>query len=222
MSQNDRPKLHQVLTNLMQEASVNEATLARETKIPQPTLHRILSGATKSPRGASLAPLANYFCITINQLMGVDKFPEDRIAGTHNSRIYGWTPVPMISWKQAAKWQDFQDELRKQNWSEWTSTDLSISNAAFAVSVSGDAMAPTFNENTALIIEPELEPKNRDYVVIALSTNHSAAFRQLLIDGDDKYLKPINNKFRTIQLDKDTHIVGTLIQARIDCQRDAA
>ena len=221
MSQKDRPKLHEVLSNLMREVGINEAELARKTSIPQPTLHRILSGATKSPRGASLAPLANFFSVTINQLMGVDELPTDRVAGTHNSRIYGWTPVPIISWKQAAIWQHFQHELRKQNWKDWTSTDLSVSDAAFAVIVTSDAMAPTFNEGTTLVIEPNLEATNRDYVIVALSGNENATFRQLLLDGDDQYLKSINNEFRTMQLEQNNNIIGTLVQSRMDYRREA-
>ena len=76
--------------------------------------------------------------------MGVDELPDDRVAGTHNSRIYGWTPLPVISWKQAAVWRQFQHELREQNWKDWTSTDLAVSDAAFAITVIGDAMSPTF------------------------------------------------------------------------------
>jgi SOS-response transcriptional repressor LexA len=216
MSTKDRSKLHEVLTQLMQEVNINEAELARKTDIPQPTLHRILSGATKSPRGTSLAPLANFFSVTINQLMGVDELPADRIKGTHNSRIYGWTPVPLINWKQASLWEKFQHELRNQTWAGWSSTDLAVSDSAFAIAVKGDAMAPTFIESTTLIIDPAIIAKNRDYVVVANAGNESASFRQLLIDGDDKYLRAINGEFRTMQLDKGNKIIGTLVQARID------
>jgi SOS-response transcriptional repressor LexA len=216
MSQNDRPKLHEVLTQLMQEVTVNEAELARKTDIPQPTLHRILSGATKSPRGSSLAPLANFFSVTINQLMGVDELPEDRVKGTHNSRIYGWTPVPLINWKQASIWEKFQSELRSQTWSDWASTDLTVSDSAFAIRVNGDAMAPTFIEGTILIIDPEVEANNRDYVIVASAGRESATFRQMLLDGDDQYLRAINNEFRTMQVEKGNKIMGTLVQARMD------
>lgn len=216
MSQKDRSKLHEVLQQLMQEVNINEAELARKTDIPQPTLHRILSGATKSPRGSSLAPLANFFSVTINQLMGVDELPENRIKGTHNSRIYGWTPVPMINWKHAALWEKFQHELRDQTWSDWSSTDLTASDATFAIKVKGDAMAPTFVEDTTLIIDPDVAPKNRDYVIVALAGGEKANFRQLLIDGNDKYLRAVNQEFRTMQLDQGNKIIGTLVQARMD------
>lgn len=221
MSQKDRPQLHQVLESLMAEVAINEAELARKTGIPQPTLHRILSGATRSPRGHSLAPLANFFSITINQLMGVDPLPKDRVAGTHNTRICGWTPIPLISWRQAAQWDKFRVELREKNWKDWTSTDLEISDDAFALQVKGDAMAPMFPEDTVLIIEPVRQARNRDYVVVLPAGNESAMFRQLLLDGDDRYLRAVDNQFRTMQSDRNNKIIGTLIQSRFDFHRDA-
>ena len=36
----------------------------------------------------------------------------------------------------------------------------------------------------------------------------------------NKYLKSINTEFRTMQLDKDNYIIGTLVQARMDYRRD--
>ena len=217
MSQKDRPKLHEVLAQLMEEVGINEAELARKTDIPQPTLHRILSGATKSPRGNSLAPLANFFSITINQLMGVDHLSTDRVKGTHNTRIHGWTPIPQISWENAVNWGTFQVELRDQSWKDWASTDLSLSDEAFALTVKGDSMTPTFPEGTILVIEPNATAGNRDFVVAVVDNAKTAVFKQLYIDGEDRYLKSINDDFRTIPLDKHKHrIIGVLAQSRAD------
>ena len=54
----------QLLKNLymfMQRHSVTEAQLARATEIPQPTIHKILSGKTTDPRISTLQSIANYF-----------------------------------------------------------------------------------------------------------------------------------------------------------------
>lgn len=213
---NEKPKLHNIITTLMEEVGVNEAELARKTDIPQPTLHRILSGATRSPRGNSLAPIANFFSVNINQLMGVDPLPEDRVVGTYNSRIYGWTSLPVLSWANASNLKKTKKQLQNEKWSEWTSTDLKVSEDAFALTVSGDAMAPTFIEDATLIVEPNVEPKNRDYVIVADKNATSANFRQYLLDGSDVYLRTVDEGFRTMMMDKGTKIIGTVVQARMD------
>lgn len=212
-------KLHTILRKLMGEVHISEAELARKTDIPQPTLHRILSGATKSPRGASLAPLANFFSVTINQLLGVDPLPEDRVPGTYNPRIQGWTSVPVIDWEQAAQWETFKDTLRGSTWDKWASTDLPVSEDAFAIEVKGSAMEPRFNENTILIIEPKRVPADRDFVVAGAIDRNMAVFKQLLRDGDDCYLKSLNDQFKTLEMGNQYFIIGTLIQARMDFYR---
>ncbi len=213
---NSEANLHSVLRKLMIEVHVSEAELARKTNIPQPTLHRILSGATRSPRGASLAPLANFFSVTINQLLGVDPLPEDRVPGTYNPRIQGWTPVPIISWEQASQWDTFKHQLRGTTWDTWASTDLPVSEDAYAIEVCGTSMEPLFNEKTMLIVEAKRKPQDRDFVIAANKDGAKAVFKQALFDGDDCYLKSINSEFKTLEMDAQYILKGTIIQARMD------
>ena len=57
------------LYSLIQEHQINEAELSRRTGIPQPTLHKILSGKTTDPRISTLLQtLASYFNITLDNL----------------------------------------------------------------------------------------------------------------------------------------------------------
>jgi SOS-response transcriptional repressor LexA len=210
--------LHQILRQLMGEVHISEAELARRTKIPQPTLHRILSGSTKSPRGASLAPLANFFSVTINQLLGEDPLPANRVPGTYNPRIQGWKPIPLLTMRDAALWPAAKEQ-QEGNWDKWVSTDISVSDSAFAVLVQGNAMAPRFEEGTILVVEPKREPRDRDFVVALIENQTTAIFKQLLVDGEDFYLKSLNGDYRTIHLEGNGRIIGTLIQARQDFLR---
>ncbi len=210
-------KLHQILRQLMGEVHVSEAELARRTKIPQPTLHRILSGSTKSPRGASLAPLANFFSVTINQLLGEDPLPANRIPGTYNPRIQGWKPVPLINMKDAARWSELQSEI--SNWDKWVSTDVAVGETAFGVLVQGNSMSPRFEEGTILIVEPQREPKDRDFVIGVVENQSTAVFKQILIDGEERYLKSLNDDYRTVVMQNNSKVIGCVVQARTDFLR---
>ncbi len=206
-------KLHEVLRQLMDEIHISEAELARQTKIPQPTLHRILSGATTSPRGASLAPLANFFSITINQLLGEDPLPKNRIAGTYNPRVQGWKSLPLLKITDVKAFLDSED---KTNSDRWVSTDMTVSKEAFAIVAEGKAMAPRFEEGTVLIFEPEHTPHDQDFVVALVQKQNTPLFKQILIDGDDRYLKSLNADYKTVFMDKDDLVLGTLVQAKMD------
>lgn len=212
----EKPKLPGVLRRLMTEIDITEAELARKTRIPQPTLHRILSGATRSPRGESLSPLAKFFSISISQLIGDEPLPEDRIPGTHNPEVVAWTSIPVLTWEIAGQWPDCKNRLKEQHWNDWITTDKPVSNDAFALRVTGESMAPRFNEGTTLVIEPTAEARNRSFIVVQFEDQSDVTFKQLLIDGGDQYLKPINPEFKTTLLDKPHRVLGVVIQTRED------
>lgn len=64
-------KLSTILTHLMLEKGVNSAELARRSGVPQPVIYRLMTGATENPQVLTLKPIANYFGVSIEQLLGM-------------------------------------------------------------------------------------------------------------------------------------------------------
>lgn len=60
--------LSENLADLMNKHGLNATTLARATGVPQPTIHRILRGATKDPHTDTVKPLADLFGVSIDAL----------------------------------------------------------------------------------------------------------------------------------------------------------
>lgn len=58
------------LEALMRKHDVSANALAELVRIPQPTISRIASGATKEPKEATLQRLADYFGVTVAHLRG--------------------------------------------------------------------------------------------------------------------------------------------------------
>lgn len=54
---------------------MSESELSRKTKIPKTTINRLLSGQTPDPRISTVAALAKYFNISIEQLIGEKPLP---------------------------------------------------------------------------------------------------------------------------------------------------
>jgi transcriptional regulator with XRE-family HTH domain len=52
---------------------ISGSDLARQLNIPPPSINRILSGHTADPRCSTLILLADYFDISIDQLLGREK-----------------------------------------------------------------------------------------------------------------------------------------------------
>lgn len=216
----NQPKISDILRQLMAEVGITEASLARKANIPQPTLHRILSGSTRAPRADSLSRLANFFSISISQLVGDAALPKDRIPGTHNSAVHTWITLPIIDWDQACQWPSFKNTLLADKWENWVTSDANVSENSFALRVKGEAMAPRFPDGTLLIIDPELKPDDQDYVIIRTGNQKTASFKQLLLDGGDQYLKPLNPEFNTTILKGPCDFLGVMVQARMDYRKN--
>src|SRR3990167_10705325 len=123
-------KLSQILRALMDELQLSESELARRTQIGQPVIHRILSGETDSPRVATLSQIANYFSISISQLIGDSPLPENRLPGTHTQSIHTWIQVPLLNWEQVLTWPKQKNTVKNPL---MVATELTVSQDSFAI-----------------------------------------------------------------------------------------
>lgn len=203
--------LSRILRALMEEGKLSESELARRCQVGQPVIHRILSGETDNPRVATLSLIANYFSLSISQLIGDQPLPNNRLPGTHNLAPQALTLLPIISWETVLTWPC---ELASP---QMTSTDLLISPEGFALSIKDSTMMPRFSEGSLLITDPNRHAIHRDFVIAQVKDQHQAIFRQLLIDGTDFYLKPLNADYKTQHYrQNELRLLGTVIQVRED------
>lgn len=129
---------------------------------------------------------------------------------------HGWSSIPLLSWEQVIQWPDQRDALKIET---HEATEISVSDNAFALRVKDTTMMPRFTENTLLIIDPKVPPSDRDYVIAHIANQKQAVFRQLLLDSDDIYLKPLNPDFKMVLLDKKSRLLGVMVQARMDFKK---
>ena len=57
---------------LLNKKQISENELARRTGVAQQIINRMLSGENQNPKLATLIPLANYFMVSLNQLIGAE------------------------------------------------------------------------------------------------------------------------------------------------------
>lgn len=68
-------RIGKILNRLLEDKKVRVAELARRINLPQPTVHRIATGACEHPHLSSLEPIANFFAVTVDQLKGLEPIP---------------------------------------------------------------------------------------------------------------------------------------------------
>ncbi len=87
-----------------------------------------------------------------------------------------------------------------------------IKRHTYALRVHGDSMVSevgdSFPEGSILVVEPEMTPEPGDYV-IALNESNETTFKQLVRDGGDLYLKPLNTRY-PIKLLGTARVIGVV------------
>lgn len=122
--------------------------------------------------------------------------------------------VPLISWVQAGNWAEVSDPYPPGVADEWINPSTRVSACAFALSVRGDSMEPRFVEGDTIIVDPELEARTGDFVIVRLDDAAEATFKQLVIDGPQKFLKPLNARYPVVPINGNATIVGVVVEKR--------
>lgn len=103
--------------------------------------------------------------------------------------------VPLISAVQAGMYKEYVDNFHPGDGGmELIPTSVPVKKHTFALRVSGDSMEPEFREGMILVIEPEMDPLPGDFVIVKNGSDETT-FKQLVRDGADYYLKPLNERY---------------------------
>jgi len=81
---------------------------------------------------------------------------------------------------------------------------------AFALRIEGISMEPRFCEGDKIVIDPDLEWKNGDFVYAMRLYDNTGTFKQLRCEGDEMFLCATNPSFepRYTRMDDDWAIIG--------------
>ena len=75
---------------------------------------------------------------------------------------------------------------------------------AFALRVCGDYMeSPTgisFFEGAIIIADPDSRALSDNFVIVRINQNRGATLKQLFLQGNKRYLKPLNRRYPSLNL----------------------
>lgn len=198
------------LKNLLINADLSENELARRTGVSQQIINRILSGQNKNPKIATLSPIANYFMLSMSQLLGEASMPSQ---APQNPAHWTWREVPLIAWEALNK-TPLDALLSSQQKTLWVETPLP--QRVFAIILKGHEMDPKFSEGTLLIFDAMKKPAHRDFMLLRAPTG-DILVRQLFTKDKKAYQKALNPLCTDYELSPflaHTSCLGTLIQSR--------
>lgn len=201
-------QIGQKLNLLLFQKGMRVMDLARKIDVPQPTLHRIITGKSKKPHQDTLNKIALFFNIDITELTNdtsdINKKTNSAISFTH--------AIPLIMIQEDSSFEDMVQASEKT-----LVVTNDISEEAFGMLLNDESLLPIFNPGSVLIFDPMRKPGIRSYVFVLLGGTNKYLVRQLLTDGEHHFLKPLNPDLAKLGLkvlEDNDKIIGTLIEAR--------
>ncbi|HHF7347390.1 TPA: S24 family peptidase [Legionella feeleii] len=211
--------LKDVLSFLMDECDVDDATLSRETGVPASSISRMRLNAEANPTASTLRPIAKFFSVSISQLLGDEALPEDRLPGTHNPIGFTSLRMPVIDWGCIMDWLDNEGKNTKNTLKQWISTEKDIGEKSFALVIGTNAFGLAFRKGSLIIVDPDQNPCDGDLVLIKLQGEHNIFLKQFLLDGSDRYVRSVNPEMKaTKQVENKDRIIGVVIETRYSLQ----
>jgi SOS-response transcriptional repressor LexA len=179
----------------------------------QPVIHRIWSGETTNPKIETLRPIAKYFGVSISALVGDEPLPTEYIPGSYNANITSSKRVPILKWNQVLDLPNLP-KTSPQMRIPTLLTEVDVGPNGYAVTIEDTSMEPYFRSGTRLIANYDLKPRSGDFVIVQIEGQKQPHFKQLVMDGNQSYLKPFHPDFKAFPLDREHRFLGVVVQTQ--------
>jgi SOS-response transcriptional repressor LexA len=173
---------------------LTQEELAEIVGIKQQAVQRIEASKVKST--SYVVQLAQALDVTPEWLA----LGGEPLAGSTNdfpaSSMHGAHPAPLLQWHQV-------DSITN------TCFTLQIKDVSMIASAYGE---PSFLKDDYLLIDPAVEAKVGDFVIVKLPESSQMTFRQLIKKDNTLQLKALNTQYNTIALTNSMKMCGVVIQ----------
>ncbi len=207
----------QRISKLMLDMDVSNAKLARMIGVSRPTIGNWIDGKS-APTGENLTNLANALKVDPNWLMlGKESQARfDNNVDVSRKIPFDGRPIPVISWVAAGSFEPIETVLRDAEVDEYLPPIKECGRNGYGLIVTGISMSPKFEPEDRIYVNPDfqvIDLKTGDLVIVSCAGDNEATFKQLIIEGTTKYLKPLNPKWdeQIIKLTEDCRLVGKVV-----------
>jgi SOS-response transcriptional repressor LexA len=216
-------KFRNYLTYLRDKSGFTKTRLANELNRSLTVIINWENGKKPPPKIEMLNQICDILHLTAEERKTLIKFSLDERspnetdwvinnfdASKTDEKVFS---VPVISWVLANRFHEIQDPFPPGNSDEYVSTKTR-GVSMFALKVKSDCMEPEFKEGDIIVINPEMESKSGDYVIVKNLDSNEATFKQLRKKSGKTFLHPLNEKYKDIELSpsKRYEIVGKVVE----------
>ena len=188
--------LHERIQQKLDEKNLKQADLARATGKSSAAVTKWLRGEN-IPKTEALKQIAKLLNVDDGWLLTGKGSPsklDNNIDLSQKIPLEG-RPIPVISWIAAGSLSSIETVLRDTEIDEWLPPNKDCGKSGYGLKVTGMSMSPYFLPDDRIYVNPEVQTfdlQTGDLVIIACYGETEATFKKLIIEGDNKYLQPLN------------------------------
>jgi len=124
--------------------------------------------------------------------------------------------VPLLSAAEASDWVP-SDPAKVR---EWFETVAKVGKKSFAIQVVGDSMTSpsglSIPDGAFVVVDSEAGVQHGSIVLAKLEGSSDATLKRLVIDGPNRYLKPLNPAYSPIPINGNCRIIGVAKKVEFD------
>ena len=208
---------HLRLQEKLKEKGYKPADLARAAEVSGVAAGKWIHGDSQ-PKAGKLKLIARFLDVSDDWLLtGREASPRlDNNVDLSQRIPFEGRPVPVISWVAAGSFGPIATVLEDAEVDEYLPPIKECGKNGYGLVVTGISMSPKFEPEDRIYVNPDFQVsdlKTGDLVIVSCTGDNEATFKQLIIEGTTKYLKPLNPKWdeQIIKLTEDCRLVGKVV-----------
>lgn len=208
---------HLRLQEKLKEKGYKPADLARAAEVSGVAAGKWIHGDSQ-PKAGKLKLIARFLDVSDDWLLtGREASPRlDNNVDLSQRILFEGRPIPVISWVAAGSFGPIETVLKDAEVDEYLPPIKECGKNGYGLVVTGISMSPKFEPEDRIYVNPDFQVsdlKTGDLVIVSCTGDNEATFKQLIIEGTTKYLKPLNPKWdeQIIKLTEDCRLVGKVV-----------
>ncbi len=181
--------IHQVIREGRKRLGMSEQQFADAVGVSRGAVQQWERAGGTAPRRSNQQQVANVLGLSVAELMS----GGSNVGG----QLVARAEVPLVSEVEAGSYTVI-DNFKPRGRFDMVPVSVDVRRHTYALRVRGDSMVSdrgdSFPEGAVIVVEPELAAAPGDYV-IALNAENETTFKQLVKDGGELYLKPLNSRY---------------------------
>lgn len=214
------------ITIAREHAKMGKADLARAIGVSRQAVGAMENGGTKDPKPGNIFNIAKATGVNIEWLIfgrgemlaGAEIAESPTLYSIEQKKDYSLRRIAMLDDKEAIEWQDnYIPKPQSERDAPPSFVQSDAPERVFGIIMKGDTMTSqgkdSIPDGAVVVIDPDREAQDGAIVAAFQGGTEQVLIKQLIIDGPNRYLTPLNKQYSPIKMDETFEIIGVVYQS---------